>query len=315
MTAAALPAAAATAPSRPLAAFAWMLGAIASFVAMAVAGRAIQIEMNTFELMLYRSAIGFVVVCAALAMSGGFARVRTAHAGLHLRRNLFHYAGQNLWFYAVALVPLGQLAALEFTNPIWVALLAPFMLAEPMTRARLVAAGLGFLGVVIVAQPGVAPLGPGHVAGLASALCFALNTVFTRRIMRFDGVLCVLFWMTLSQGAMSLALALPGGVPWPSADVAPWLVVVGLTGLSAHYALTSALSCAPATIVAPMEFLRLPIVAVLGALVYGEPLQVAVFVGAVFIVAGNLVGLRAETRRPRGWTLLTCALLRRGGTC
>jgi len=284
-------------PSRPLLALAWMLGAIASFVAMAVAGRAIQVEMNTFELMLYRSAIGFVVVCAALAAGRtGFAAVRTVHAGLHLRRNLFHFTGQNLWFYAVLLVPLGQLAALEFTNPIWVALLAPVMLGERMTRARLVAAALGFVGVLIVAQPGVAPLGPGHAAGLLSALCFAMNLVYTRKIMAFDGVLCVLFWMTLSQGAMSLALALPGGVPAPSAAVTPWLVVVGVTGLSAHYALTSALSHAPASIVAPMEFLRLPVVAVLGALVYGEPLHVAVFLGAALIVAGNLIGLRAESR-------------------
>ena len=68
--------------------------------------------MNTFELMLYRSAIGFAVVLAARARRsrGGFAQVRTAAPGLHLKRNLFHYTGQNLWFFAVATIPLGQLA-------------------------------------------------------------------------------------------------------------------------------------------------------------------------------------------------------------
>ena len=105
---------------------------------MAVAGREIQVEMNTFELMLYRSAIGFVIVLLALPRSrGGFAQVRTPHLGLHLDRNLFHYTGQNLWFYAVALIPLSQLVALEFTNPIWVALLAPFLLGERLTRVRI----------------------------------------------------------------------------------------------------------------------------------------------------------------------------------
>lgn len=286
--------------SRPLRALAWMTGAIASFAAMAVAGREIQAEMNTFELMLYRSAIGFVVVGVLVAAGpGGFARARTSHPGLHLRRNLVHYAGQNLWFYAVTLVPLGQLAALEFTNPIWVALLAPAFLGERLTRARLAAAGLGFLGVLVVAQPGVSPLGPGHAAGLAAALCFAVNTLHTRRIMAYDPVLCVLFWMTLSQTAMSLALALPGGLPLPSAEVAPWIVVVALAGLTAHYALTSALSHAPAGVVAPMEFLRLPVVALLGAWLYAEPLRGAVFAGAALIVAGNLIGLRAEGR-PEG---------------
>ena len=151
--------------------------------------------------------------------------------------------------------------------------------------------------MLIVARPGVSPFGPGHAAALLAAVGFALNTLYTRRIMAFDGVLCVLFWMTLSQGAMSLVLALPGGIPAPSAAVAPWILLVGVTGLTAHYSLTSALGHAPAGVVAPMEFLRLPIVAVVGGLVYGEQLHLAVFAGAALILAGNLIGLRAETRR------------------
>jgi drug/metabolite transporter (DMT)-like permease len=285
---------------RPLLALAWMLGAIASFVAMAVAGRAIQVEMNTIELMLYRSAVGFVVICVVLLLSGrGFAVVRTAHPGLHVRRNLLHYAGQNLWFYARALIPLGQLAALEFTNPIWVAVLAPAFLGERLTRARVAAAALGFLGVLIVARPGASAIGPGQAAALLAAFAFAFNTIYTRRIMAFDGVLCVLFWMTLSQGGMSLVLALPGGIPLPSAALAPWLVLVGLTGLTAHYALTSALGHAPAGVVAPMEFLRLPVLAFVGAWLYGESLHYTVFVGAALILAGNMIGLREATRETR----------------
>jgi drug/metabolite transporter (DMT)-like permease len=284
--------------TNPLKAAAWMMGAIASFSAMAVAGRAIQVEMNTFELMLYRSAIGWAVVVLVLALgTRGFGQLRTAHPWLHVKRNLFHFTGQNLWFYAVTLIPLSQLAALEFTNPIWVAVLAPVLLAEPLTRTRLLAAVLGFAGVVVVAEPGSGVLGIGHAAALAAAVCFALNTIYTRQIMGFDSVLCVLFWMTLSQAAMSLALALPGGIPAPSAATAPWLVVIGLTGLSAHYALTSALGHAPASIVAPMEYFRLPVMALLGMWLYDEPLRATVFAGAALIIGGNLINLRAETRR------------------
>jgi drug/metabolite transporter (DMT)-like permease len=289
-----------TAPaSRPLLALAWMMGAVASFTAMAVAGREIQTEMNTFELMLYRSAIGFAIVAAVVARSeAGFAQVRSTRPGLHLRRNVVHYAGQNLWFFAVASIPLGQLVALEFTNPIWVALIAPFMLGERLTRTRLLAALMGFAGVLVVAEPGRSAFEIGHAAALAAAVGFALNTLITKQIMRFDGVLCVLFWMTLTQTAFSLVLAMPGGIPLPSAATAPWLVIVGITGLTAHYSLTSALGHAPASIVAPMEFIRLPIVALVGMALYDEPLRLAVFAGAALIVAGNLVNLRAE-RRPR----------------
>lgn len=286
--------------SNPAKAGLWMMGAVASFVVMAVAGRSLLADMNTFELMLYRSLIGFAIVSVLVARSrAGFAQVRTAHPGLHLKRNLFHYAGQNLWFFAVGAVPLAQLVALEFTSPIWVALLAPLLLGEALTRVRLLAALLGFAGVLVVAQPGRAPLEPGHVAALASAVGFALNTIFTRQIMRFDRVLCVLFWMTLLQGAASLVLALPGGIPAPTADNLVWIVLVGLTGLSAHFALTSALGYAPASIVAPMEFVRLPMIAIVGAVLYGETLAASVFIGAALIVTGNLINLRAETRRLR----------------
>jgi drug/metabolite transporter (DMT)-like permease len=284
--------------SNPWKAAAWMMGAVVSFTAMAVAGRALLTGMNTFELMLYRSVVGFAVVVLVLARSRrGFAQVRSRRPGLHLVRNAFHYTGQNLWFFAVAAIPLAQLAALEFTNPLWVALLAPVLLGERLTPTRLVAALLGFLGVLIVARPGVEPLEAGHVAGLAAAVCFALNTIYTRQIMGHDSVLCVLFWMTLLQGTASLALSLPGGIPVPGPAALGWIAIIGLTGLSAHYALTSALGHAPASIVAPMEFVRLPVVALVGMALYGEPLSLAVFAGAAVIITGNLVNLRAETRR------------------
>jgi drug/metabolite transporter (DMT)-like permease len=276
-------------------ALAWMLGAVASFTLMAIAGRAIQVEMNTFELMLYRSAIGLVVIAALVArLPEGFAAVATRHPWLHVRRNVAHYAGQYFWFVAVISIPLGQLAALEFTNPLWVALFAPFMLGERMTRRRLAAVALGFLGVVVVAQPGVSPLGFGHAAGLLAAIGFALNTLYTKQIMRFDRVICVLFWMTLSQAAASLVLALPGGIPLPSPEVLPWIVVVGLSGLTAHFSLTSALGHAPASVVAPMEFIRLPVITLVGMWLYAEPLRLAVILGALLIIAANLINLRGE---------------------
>lgn len=286
-----------TVVSRPLTASLWMLGSIVSFAAMAIAGREIAAELNTFELMAYRSVIGFVIVCLVIALSGGnFAQLRTERPGLHAVRNIVHFAGQNLWFYGVAVIPLAQLVALEFTNPIWVSMLAPLLLAERMSSWRVLAAMLGFAGVLIVARPGVAPLEWGHAAGLGAAFGFAMNTIFTKQLSRTDSTLCVLFWMTLSQALMGFAIAAPGGVTMFSWALTPWIAVVGVCGLSAHYCLTTALSCAPATVVAPMEFLRLPVIAVAGMMIYGEPLEVAVFVGGAVILAGNLLNIGAERR-------------------
>lgn len=286
--------------SRPLLALIWMLGAAASFTAMAVAGRELSVEMNTFELMMYRSFIGIVIVGVLLARSRrGFAQIRTTRFDNHIKRNIVHFTAQNLWFYGVAAIPLSQLVALEFTNPIWVALLAPVMLSEQMTRWRIIAAVVGFSGVLIVAQPGVIPLEWGHAAGMGAAIGFALNTIFTKKIMRIDSVLCVLFWMTLMQAAFGLILSIPGGIPLPNAQSTPWLIIVGVCGLTAHYCLTSALGAAPASIVAPMEFIRLPIIALVGMFIYSEPIVLAVFIGAAVIMAGNLINIRAEQHRKK----------------
>ena len=284
--------------SRPLLALFWMLGAAASFSAMAVAGRALYVDMNTFELMFYRSIIGFLIVMLLLWRSPlGLGQVKTSRFDNHIKRNVVHFTAQNLWFYGIVAIPLSQLVALEFTNPIFVALLAPLMLSEVMTRWRALAAVIGFIGVLVVARPGVAPLELGHAAGMGAAIGFALNTIFTKKIMRIDSVLCVLFWMTLMQALFGLIFSIPGGIPMPTASSAPWLGVVGVCGLSAHYCLTSALGAAPASLVAPMEFIRLPIIALIGMLIYGEPILISVFIGALLIVTGNLINIRAERSR------------------
>lgn len=284
--------------SNPILAATWMLGAALSFAAMAVAGREIMVELSTFELMLYRSIIGFALVAVLVARSeAGFAQVRTRRIRLHLVRNVFHFTGQNLWFFAVAAIPLGQLVALEFTNPIWVAVLSPLLLAEPMTRWRIAAALIGFAGVLIVARPGVTPVEIGHMAGLCAALGFALNTIVTKQLSRTETILNVLFWMTLIQTGFALIISLPFGIALPSMEILPWIVVVGVCGLTAHFCLTTALAAAPATVVAPMEFIRLPILLTVGMLVYGEPFEVAVVIGAAVIFFGNYLSVRAERRR------------------
>jgi drug/metabolite transporter (DMT)-like permease len=284
---------------QPLKAAAWMFGAIVSFTMMAVAGRAVQAELTSFQVMFWRSLIGFGVIVAVVAWRGpGLSAMRPANHRLHLTRNIFHFAGQNLWFYGIMAIPLAQLVALEFTSPIWVALLAPLVLGEALTRRGLVVAVLGFAGVLIVAQPGIAPVGLGHLAGLLAAVGFALNLLLTRLIMRHDGVLVVLFWMTLTQTGFGLALSFWGGFTWPSAALWPWVVVVAVAGLTAHYSLTSALGLAPAATVAPMEFARLPFIAIVAVFLYGEALDPFVLLGAAVIFWANWLNMRKPLASP-----------------
>ena len=110
----------------------WMIGAIVSFSAMAVAGRALSSDLDTFEMMTYRSIIGLVIVVSVASLRGKLGEITTRDLPHHAIRNLAHFAGQNLWFFSLTLIPLAQVFALGFTSPIWVALLAPLFLNAQM---------------------------------------------------------------------------------------------------------------------------------------------------------------------------------------
>ncbi len=296
MTAAALPA---DAEARPLRAAAWMGGAIMSFSAMALAGRSLGTELDTFEIMTYRSFVGIAVVLVVGGVLGRLGEIDARRLHLHATRNFLHFTGQNLWFFAVTLIPFAQLFALEFTSPLWVALLAPALLGERLTRMRLIAAALGFVGVLIVARPGAAAVGPGTIAALAAAVCFAATAIATKRLTRTASIPCILFWLTTMQAAFGLiAAGWDGDIATPSATALPLVILVGCAGLVAHLCMTTALSLAPATLVIPVDFLRLPLIAVVGAVFYAEPLDPFVIVGAAVIFAANYANLWHETRRP-----------------
>ena len=274
----------------------WMLGAIASFSLMAVGGREAVGELDTFELMFFRSLIGVLLVTAFGLATGRLHEVRTHRLGLHAVRNVFHFAGQNLWFYAVALIPLAQLFAIEFTTPIWVALLAPLLLGERLTLLRVAAAVLGFAGILIIAQPGAAALSVGHLTAALSTIGFCGSILITKALSRTETTWTILFWLTVMQSVYgAVAVGWNGDITLPSAATLPWVVVVGICGLSAHLCLTTALSLAPASVVAPMDFARLPLIAFVGWLVYAEPLTGALVAGAALILLANTLNIRAAT--------------------
>jgi len=285
---------------RPLTAAAWMLGSIASFSSMAIAGRAVAPVLDTFELMTWRSIIGFFLVIGIGGVMGQLSQIRGNRLGTHLVRNVFHFAGQNLWFWALAMIPLAQVFALEFTSPLWVILLSPLFLAERITGVRLLSAGLGFLGILIVARPDLTRIDPGVLAAAASAIGFAGSAIFTKRLTRYEGVISILFWLTVMQAVFGASLsAIDGDVTLPDAQTFPWLLLIGGAGVLAHLCLTKALTLAPATVVIPIDFARLPVIALVGMALYGEPLDGWVFLGAAIIFAANWMNIRAESRRAR----------------
>ena len=276
----------------------WMLGAIISFTAMAIAGRELGDTFDTFEIMMWRSAFGFLIVLIFATVTGTRHEIGRQAIGTHLIRNVFHFTGQNLWFFAVTTVPLAQVFALEFTTPLWVIVLSVFLLGERLTLVRGTAAVMGFIGILIVSRPDMAAINGGILAAASCAIFFALTYVFTKRLTRSESITAIMFYLTFFQLVFGLLTAgYDGDITIPTVPDLPWLLLVGICGLLAHFCITKALSLAPAAVVAPVDFARLPIIAIVAMLVYGEALDPWVFVGAIIIFAGNYLNIWSETRK------------------
>ena len=287
--------------SEPMKASVWMIGAMFSFSLMAVSGRELATNLNTFEIMLFRSIIGFLIVLAIGYFAKTLAEIKRDRLGLHLFRNLAHFSGQNLWFLAVASIPFSQLFALEFSTPVWVALLAPLFLGEVLTKQRVLAVILGFAGVLIVARPDINQFDFAIVAAVACAICFAGSMMATKSLTSDQSITCILFWLTLMQLAMGLvATVFTGTITFPEGINIFWIVIVGIGGLTAHFCITNALALAPAIVVIPLDFMRLPLISVIGFLAYGEAFELPILVGAGVIFIAILFNLRAEKQRQSG---------------
>lgn len=274
-----------------------MAGAVLSFCAMAIAARELLRGLAVFEVVLIRVVVSLVIVLAVAARAGA-AQLRTRRFGVHLWRDLFQLAGQASWVYAIGALPLATVFAIEFSAPIWTALLAVTMLGERMNAGRVAMLALGFAGVLVILRPGFAIVEPAALVMLFGSLCFAVQFVGTKRLSGTDSPLAVLFWMSVIQLPFCLAAALPGWTAPGLADL-PWIAAIGIGSFTAHWCLTRAMKFADAMVVVPVDFFRLPLIAVVGALFYAEPFDPAVILGALMIFAGTWFSLAREHRPGR----------------
>ena len=274
----------------------WMAGALLSFSALAVSVREMARVVSVWEVLALRN-VGGIVVLLAYAL---LARQRIGGPfplKLHLLRNVFHFGGQACWAFGVTLLPLATVFALEFTTPAWTMVVAAIFLGERITRGRVAALVLGFAGVLVILRPGAAAFDPAALVVLAAAFFFSVQITTTKFLTGKNSTLTILFWMNVLQlpAYIVTELALGGSPIGSLANIgtAQWLPLLGLmvTGLSAHVCFTNAMRYGDATLVVPIDFLRIPFVATIGVLLYAEPFDPVVLVGAAVSAAGILWSL------------------------
>ena len=283
-------------PSSTARAVPWMAGWLTLMVVMAVSGRQATRELDVFQIMEVRSLMGLLLLAPLVVAAGGLRAMRTTRPLLHVARNVVHYGAQYAWLYALTLIPLAQLIALEFTMPIWTLLLAAAFLGEPLHRLKVAAVALGLAGVFLIVQPNQAGVSAGQLIALAAAVGFAVSVIFVKLLTRSEDATKIMFWMLVVQSVLGVWPALATW-RWPSPAVWGWLFVIAFCGTFSHYCMARAMRHAQATVLVPMDFLRVPLTALAGWAVYAEQIDLLMVMGTGLILAGNLMNLRRGATR------------------
>lgn len=277
----------------------WMVGALLSFSVMAVSIRELaRGGLSIFEILAIRSGVALLVLFILLVVRPDL-RVHALprRMGLNLFRNIVHYASQFSWALSLTMLPLATVFALEFTMPAWTALLAVWFLHERMTPSRLGVVVLGLVGVLVILRPGIAGFNPAAMLVLLAAFGYAITMITTKQLTMTESTFGIVFWMAVIQFPLSLIGSdLTAFVHFETRHILP-AIGVGTAGLTSHYCLSNAFRSGDATLVVPLDFMRIPLIAVVGWAFYGERLDIFVLLGALIIISGVLWNLRSEVAR------------------
>jgi drug/metabolite transporter (DMT)-like permease len=279
----------------------WMVGALLSFSAMAVSVRELsRAGMSIFEILAIRSGVALVFLLLLLLVRPELrAYALPRRMKLNFLRNTIHYASQFAWAISLTMLPLAMVFALEFTMPAWTVLMAPLLLHEKMTKSRVGVVVLGLIGVLVILRPGLASVNPAAVLVLLAAFGYSITMIATKKLTATETTFGIVFWMAVIQFPLSLIGSnLSAFGSFGTLHVLP-AIGVGVAGLTSHYCLSNAFRAGDATLVVPLDFMRIPLIAVVGWAFYGERLDIFVLLGALIIIAGVIWNLRAETARIR----------------
>jgi drug/metabolite transporter (DMT)-like permease len=273
-----------------------MLGAVASFASMQTSGRELSGGYGPVDTMLYRGLVGVILMLPIALAFGGIRNVTTGRPFGHLLRNAVHFLGQFAWFYGIAHLALAEVTALSSMMPIFGVVLAIVFIGERLTLPRLMAILCGFAGVLIVVRPGVVPLEVATGVTILGALCYAISIVMVKSLTATEPPLRIVFYMMAMQCGFALALA-GGRITIPTLAEIPWIIVVGISGLTAHYCMARSVAIADASVIMPISFLSLPTMATIGYAFYGEGLDPFTLGGGGLILGATYLNIVWSRRR------------------
>ncbi|WP_432255756.1 DMT family transporter [Limimaricola sp. AA108-03] len=287
----------------PIAGIGWMVAAGLCFVGMTVLIKSVGTALPAAQTALLRFALGLPFLLPMLPALRR-ARITTRHWRLLSLRAVLHSCGVGLWFYAIARIPLGDVTAINYLNPIWVTVGAALLMGEALPPRRLAAVGAAFIGAFVVLRPGLREIDPGHVAMMGTAMLIASGYLVVKRLSEDLSPEVIVAMLSLMVPLGLLPFALPVWAAPAAGDLVFLFLAAGL-GTGGHYAMTRAFASAPLTVTQPVTFLQLVWAVLLGALLFGEPVDPFTVLGGAIIMGSVLFISWRETRARRAATAAT----------
>lgn len=272
-----------TPKQNPLEGVAWMLGSGLSFVGVNSIVRGLGTDIPAAQSAFIRFAFGVVFLLPVLP---GLWRkgLPKGALGLSLWRGAVHVAAVLFWFYAMARIPMAQVTAIGYLNPVILLIAGAVLLGETLTLRRMIAVALALCGTLIVLRPGAQAVTAGHLSQICAAISFAGSYLFAKRLSALVPASTVVALLSLMVTIGLLPLALWVWVPVAPLHVAG-LAVVAFLATAGHYMMTRAFRVAPMTVTQPVTFLNLVWAALAGSLIFAEPVDFWVLLGGGLIIS------------------------------
>jgi drug/metabolite transporter (DMT)-like permease len=275
----------------------WATLAMFAFAVVPISVRFIAPFLPAAETVVLRSfiAVGLMI---PWALTVGWRGMKPKRFDLHLLRGTFNGTGMILWFWGLGLMPIADAVALQYTLPLFALLFAVMFLGERVGIRRITAMLVGFTGALVVIRPGFAEVSLATVAVLGSAALYAATLVVMRSQSQNDTPMTIMFWSNLFMGLIAV---IPAALVWvaPPVEVWPWLLFLACGGWLAHFSLTKALVTIDAKTAAPLDYLRLPIVAIAAYPLFGEFPDALTWIGAAIIATSTGYIARRDAQRAK----------------
>lgn len=283
---------------RPIAGLLWMVLSGLSFVGVTALVKTVGPSLPAAEAAFLRYSLGLVFILPAIP---SLLRMNLSSRQLKLisLRGAVHTVAVITWFYAMAHIPMAEVTALNYLNPVLVTLGAALFLGEKIAKRRIIAIGVALVGALIILRPGLREVELGHLAMLCTALGFAVGYLIAKQLSDEMPATIVVTMLSLSVTVGMAPFAAAVWVPPQMSDVL-LLLCTAFFATIGHYSMTRAFAAAPLSVTQPVTFLQLIWSASIGALFFGEPADVFVLLGGAVIIGSiSFIAWREARARKR----------------